>query len=207
MNRVKVQNPLTIIAIFAGIAEVAGTTVLLGLPLDVQKVFVWFVMIFPVALVCLFFIVLIFKHKVLYAPSDFSNEELFIQLIQKQQVISKANELVAEQALQVIKKPQVENSEKVNDFLGKLNVVLKDDDIKKINYNHEIKKHIRAGYNYQSVLNLIKRSDNPILITDLHAKLGLSINTLRIILKSMEDKDIIEFDGTNVNYLGDEHLN
>lgn len=54
-NKNKVQNPLTIIAIFAGIAELAGTTVLLGLPLEIQRVFVWFVMVFPIGLVAAFF--------------------------------------------------------------------------------------------------------------------------------------------------------
>ena len=51
----RVQNPLTIIAIFAGIAEIAGTTVLLGLPLEIQRVFVWFVISFPFLLVVAFF--------------------------------------------------------------------------------------------------------------------------------------------------------
>ncbi|MCM3292385.1 hypothetical protein M3661_19885 [Paenibacillus sp. MER 180] len=80
-NKNKVQNPLTIIAIFAGIAEIAGTAVLLGLPLEIQKTFVWFVMLFPFVLVGLFFIVLLFKHGVLYAPSDFTDESNFIGIL------------------------------------------------------------------------------------------------------------------------------
>ncbi|WP_339782858.1 hypothetical protein NSQ38_15735 [Paenibacillus sp. FSL R7-0313] len=79
-NKSKVQNPLTIIAIFAGIAELAGTTVLLGLPLEIQRVFVWFVMLFPIGLVAAFFLVLVFKHDVLYAPSDFKDENHFMNL-------------------------------------------------------------------------------------------------------------------------------
>jgi hypothetical protein len=43
-----IRNPLTIIAIFAGIAEISGTTVLALLPADTQRVFLWFVMVFPV---------------------------------------------------------------------------------------------------------------------------------------------------------------
>ncbi|NEZ45330.1 coiled-coil domain-containing protein [Paenibacillus alvei] len=81
-NKSKVQNPLTIIAIFAGIAEIAGTTVLLGLPLEIQRVFVWFVMLFPCVLVLFFFLILIFNNGVLYAPSDFTDESHFIGILE-----------------------------------------------------------------------------------------------------------------------------
>lgn len=85
-NRSKVQNPLTIIAIFAGLAELAGTGVLIGLPIEIQRIFVWFVMGFPVGLVLAFFLVLIFKHEVLYAPSDFVDENNFIELLKRKKV-------------------------------------------------------------------------------------------------------------------------
>ncbi|MDN4078179.1 MULTISPECIES: hypothetical protein [Paenibacillus] len=93
-NKSKVQNPLTIIAIFAGIAELAGTTVLLGLPLEIQSVFVWFVMLFPIGLVTAFFLVLLFKHKVLYAPSDFVDESNFMNLLQNKKVQNELIEVV-----------------------------------------------------------------------------------------------------------------
>lgn len=76
----KVQNPLTIISIFAGLAEIAGTVVLIGLPLEIQRVFVWFVMLFPSILVVIFFIILSKIPDVLYAPSDFSNEDNYMQI-------------------------------------------------------------------------------------------------------------------------------
>ncbi|MCM3206407.1 hypothetical protein [Paenibacillus illinoisensis] len=93
-SKSKVQNPLTIIAIFAGIAELAGTTVLLGLPLEIQKIFVWFVMLFPIGLVAAFFLVLLFKHKVLYAPSDFVDENNFMNLLQNKKVQHEILEVV-----------------------------------------------------------------------------------------------------------------
>lgn len=98
MNKGKVQNPLTIIAIFAGIAEVAGTTVLLGLPIGVQYIFVWFVMAFPLILITAFFLILTFRHDVLYAPSDFQNEQLFMDNINRRikKALDEANEIVAE---------------------------------------------------------------------------------------------------------------
>jgi uncharacterized membrane protein YdcZ (DUF606 family) len=69
----KVSNPLTIIAIFAGLAETLATVALVKLPPEIQGVFVYFVMAFPSGIVILFFIVLFFKNTVLYAPSDFEN--------------------------------------------------------------------------------------------------------------------------------------
>lgn len=94
----KIQNPLTIIAIFAGLAEIAGTAVLLGLPLEIQRIFVWFVMLFPAGLVLIFFAVLAFKHKVLYAPSDFTNENLFVQILSEkvQGQLAEVGEMVGE---------------------------------------------------------------------------------------------------------------
>ncbi len=76
----RISNPLTIIAIFAALAEVASSAVLVGLPLEIQQTFVWFVMAFPLLLVLSFFITLNFNPRALYAPSDFENEDNFITL-------------------------------------------------------------------------------------------------------------------------------
>ncbi len=79
----KVSNPLTIIAIFAGLAEVSGTIVLPFLKEGSQDLYVWFLMIFPTILIFLFFLTLNFNHKVLYAPSDFQDEDNFLKLFGK----------------------------------------------------------------------------------------------------------------------------
>ena len=75
----RVSNPLTMIAIFAGLAEVAGTVVLPAVDAAIQTTLVWYVMGFPVFLVVLFFLTLNFNHRVLYAPSDFRDERLFME--------------------------------------------------------------------------------------------------------------------------------
>ncbi|MFO7596495.1 MAG: hypothetical protein R6W92_09155 [Desulfocurvibacter africanus] len=75
-----VKNPLTVIAIFAGLAEVSGTVVLPFLEKDTQNIYVWFLMVFPCLLVLFFFITLYLKHYVLYAPSDFRDDKLFADL-------------------------------------------------------------------------------------------------------------------------------
>lgn len=74
----KVSNPLTIVAMFSGIAETFATGALVMLPPEMQAIFIYFVMIFPVFIVTLFFFVLVKKPHVLYAPSDFSDQEHFL---------------------------------------------------------------------------------------------------------------------------------
>lgn len=76
-----VGNPLTIIAIFAALAELAGSVVLALVPPQVQTVFVWFVMLFPSALVLMFFITLWVRNHVLYAPKDFANEDNYMAFL------------------------------------------------------------------------------------------------------------------------------
>lgn len=73
-----VKNPLTIIAIFAGIAEVSGTVITPFIDKELQGIYIYFLIRFPTILVILFFITLWFKSNVLYAPSDFSNEENYL---------------------------------------------------------------------------------------------------------------------------------
>ncbi len=82
MNKklITVKNPLTAVAIFAGIAEGAGAAVLPLLAETNQTTYMWFLMIFPVFLVLLFFATLNFNRRVFYAPSDFDDEKNFMEL-------------------------------------------------------------------------------------------------------------------------------
>lgn len=73
-----IKNPLTVIAMFAAIAEISGTTVLPFIESENQSVYIWFLMLFPVFLVGSFFLTLNFNHKVLYAPSDYKDENNFV---------------------------------------------------------------------------------------------------------------------------------
>ncbi len=73
-----VSNPLTVIAIFAGITEVGGTIVLPFLSQTNQTQYMWFLILFPVALIILFFGTLNFNHRVLYAPSDYREDSSFL---------------------------------------------------------------------------------------------------------------------------------
>lgn len=73
-----IKNPLTVIAIFAAISEISGTTVLPFIEPDNQGIYVWFLMLFPIFLVGIFFLTLNFNHRVLYAPSDYKDEKNFV---------------------------------------------------------------------------------------------------------------------------------
>lgn len=77
----QVRNPLTLIAVFAGLAEVAATSVLPIIEGPVQLTLVWYVMLFPVLLVIAFFLTLNFNNRVLYAPNDFRDERHFLETL------------------------------------------------------------------------------------------------------------------------------
>lgn len=91
-----IKNPLTIIAIFAAIAEISGTMVLPFIEKSNQSIYVWFLMIFPILLILLFFLTLNFNHKVLYAPSDYKNEDNFLQSLPRASFIEKVQQIQAE---------------------------------------------------------------------------------------------------------------
>jgi len=77
-----VRNPLTIIAIFAGLAEISGTGILPFITDVNQATYIWFLMIFPIVLVVLFFLTLNFNPKVLYSPSDFRDEANYMKIFE-----------------------------------------------------------------------------------------------------------------------------
>jgi len=77
----QIKNPLTLIAVFAGLAEIAATGVLPLLEKDIQNIFIWYVMLFPVLLVVAFFVTLNFNYRVLYAPTDYRDERHFMETL------------------------------------------------------------------------------------------------------------------------------
>lgn len=74
-----IKNPLTVIALFAGTAEVFGTVVLPFVDPQSQPEFISFLTTFPFFIAFLFFITLWINHRVLYAPSDYRNEDNFVE--------------------------------------------------------------------------------------------------------------------------------
>ena len=99
MEKVRaVTNPLTVIAIFAALAEVAAATALPIVDKSIQGIFVWYVMLFPVALVLLFFSTLNWNARVLYAPSDYRDENNFIEIMKARRahVVAQLQEVTKE---------------------------------------------------------------------------------------------------------------
>lgn len=92
-----IKNPLTVIAIFAALAEVSGAVVLPFLDKDTQHMYVWFLMAFPILLVMVFFLVLYMKHHVLYAPTDFNDDKTFKELFENASSVAKVEKINSEQ--------------------------------------------------------------------------------------------------------------
>ncbi len=109
-----VSNPLTIIALFAALAEVAGTVSLKFLDPSLQKIFIWFVMGFPTLIVVAFFLVLIFKREVLYGPGDFREDKSFLDLS------SNAKQVLD---LEKIEKMLVDTKEGLNEAVRKVEII------------------------------------------------------------------------------------
>ncbi|MFJ9535429.1 hypothetical protein [Herbaspirillum sp. NPDC101396] len=107
-----IKNPLTIIAIFAGIAEISGTLVLPHISPENQHLYIWFLMTFPSVLVIIFFATLNFNHRVLYAPSDFNDEGHFVNLIRKASPIEVLGKVVEDEVAAIDVKN--ETAEKVD---------------------------------------------------------------------------------------------
>ncbi|MFN8312363.1 MAG: hypothetical protein U0289_06120 [Cyclobacteriaceae bacterium] len=95
-----VKNPLTVISIFASLTEiVCGTVTPFISDSQNQSIFLIFVIGFPILLIILFFITLNFNHKVLYAPSDFTESDrdiadLFYGKTFKSEIVEKPSKLL-----------------------------------------------------------------------------------------------------------------
>jgi hypothetical protein len=77
----RINNPLTIIAIFAALAEINATIAIGLIDKDLHQIFIWFVIGFPTLLVVLFFLTLNYNTKVMYSPSDYHDDKSFIDLL------------------------------------------------------------------------------------------------------------------------------
>lgn len=91
-----IKNPLTVIAIFSAVAEISGTTVLPFIAESNQSIYIWFLMLFPTLLVIIFFLTLNWNHEVLYAPSDYKNENNFFKSLRNATTEEKIEKLKEE---------------------------------------------------------------------------------------------------------------
>ena len=107
LERIKsINNPLTVVAIFAALSEVAGAVTLPLVESSLQSIYIWFVMGFPIILLVLFFLTLNFNSTVLYAPGDYEDEANFLAALQ-----SKKYDRNLDQLTEQIEKSKTEISE------------------------------------------------------------------------------------------------
>ena len=75
------KNPLGIIALFIVLvyALSASTLIFSSIPYDLQKLLVYFIVIFPVFVLIAFFILVTKHHDKLYSPADYKDEAHFME--------------------------------------------------------------------------------------------------------------------------------
>ena len=71
----RINNPLTVIAVFSMLTEASAAVSLPYIDSEHQKIYVWFLIAFPSILTTLFFLTLNFNNKTLYTPADLSKAE------------------------------------------------------------------------------------------------------------------------------------
>ena len=103
------QNPLGIIAIFASLAEIFGTVVLKFLPLEIQRIFVWHVMLFPTILIFFFFYILYKKPLHFYSPDYYKDEKIFQALMQGRLTLDTLEEEIQNSSLSNQEKENITN--------------------------------------------------------------------------------------------------
>ncbi len=74
-NKIHINNPLTVIAIFSMLTEASAAVSLPYIDKENQKIYVWFLIVFPSILITLFFLTLNFNNKTLYSPADYAKEK------------------------------------------------------------------------------------------------------------------------------------
>ncbi len=193
-----VSNPLTIIALFAALAEVAGTVAIKLVAPEMQSTFIWFVMIFPTLIVVLFFITLNFNAKVLYAPADFKNEENYLIAMNatKSLGIEKVQTMIAEAKTEIINGvmktvPTSEANDRdkviaiVNDILQPVQ-----DAVENVKNVHKYPFQASFGFDEfrmtaTDIWMIIHRAANPLTLEEIALKSQTTIPLIREALSSL----------------------
>jgi len=132
----RINNPLTIIAIFAALAEVNATVAIGLIEPELQNIFIWFVIGFPSLLVILFFCTLNFNTKVMYSPSDYKDDKTFVDSLygntsktsllkydfDKDELAKKIENKIVESVEKVFKqeRPEPKDTEELNKKIKKI---------------------------------------------------------------------------------------
>lgn len=183
MKSIKFSTPLSIIAIFACLAETSGTVVLPFLKNDtIQLIYVWFLMVFPLILVILFFITLWKKHSVFYSPGEYRDDDAYIEvanLIDSKNIIDKELAHKKIKLTNDIIKKEIPNISTQNAIIGKLyemETIIEDEKNAATQFQEYLKNIIPNKYYTGSekfkndIMNTIGKSiskENPTLLNKL----------------------------------------
>lgn len=168
----KVSNPLTIIAIFSGVAETLATVALIKLPTEIQAIFVYFVMAFPAGIVLLFFFVLYFKNNVLYAPSDYDDQRHYLEANNLKEKVQSQLEVVFKEINQQGVRLSKEEVDKATRSIAK--TITKE----------------TIPERYREILEYLK--DNPSSLKDVAEKFGLPMSIATTYFKRLEENGLVE---------------
>jgi hypothetical protein len=200
-----VNNPLNIIAIFAALAEVASTVALGLVDKNLQTTFVWFVMMFPSILVLLFFLTLNFNPKVLYAPSDFQNEENFLNILSgRKQLVDTIDKLNTQ--LEMTKNQLLESTSRQRERKGFEQLVNKEFLVLRNQLMHakESAEDIVSQTSYEAlpysefqarILSILNNSQKPLSASEISAAIKRDLNaTNKVLEKLLKRRAIIRSD-------------
>ena len=208
-----INNPLTIIAIFAGLSEIAFTTSLGLVEKSLQNIFIWFVMGFPTLLIVLFFLTLNFNSKTLYSPSDYKNEENFVNAqnssIKITSIIKQLIQQINELRQKIDQQSETQNKsirlEKPDNFKEIIDAELIDINSRLNSVHLEADNIARsfAGFgnsqlNLQAkTLDLLKDSKTPLSKAQIASSLGVSDESARRILIGLVTQGLVIEHKTN----------
>lgn len=199
----RVSNPLTVIAIFAGLAEsISGLIV--GLTGNDQVV-KYFLVGFPVLLVILFFGTLNFNSRVLYSPSDFKDDRNYLESLDHQ-TKSHAKLKSNIQELKELIEPLVNGGSGKKDKL--IAVREKLGELEHTNNSQEnARRFIAFKEEYQNeVLNHIKNrlqnsKDTPLSITDIEKNSSFSESEIKLALDYLENEWTVNYNKETKGYV------
>ncbi|MBI3112350.1 MAG: helix-turn-helix domain-containing protein [Ignavibacteriales bacterium] len=204
-----VNNPLTVIAIFAALAEIAGTVALGLVEKELESIFIWFVMAFPTVLILFFFITLNFNPKVLYAPSDFQDEENFLSvLLGKKQLLETINTL--NEQLKMAKTQLLELSPKqserkqfervVNEQIRLMLRQVQNAKASAENIATETSSHTRPWVSFETrILGLLNSSPTPMGASEVARLVGATPTTAHKILLLLTKRGLVSRETVDPN--------
>lgn len=174
---------------------------------SIQSIFVWFVMLFPILIVVLFFATLNFNAKVLYAPSDYKDEDNFLQTMLGAKWISNNLETIEnkiEEAKSAIDKEiqsRVGSASNINDASIKL---LISEHLKGISSSLESAKETAEDLKLISfeklpnsalqarIMHILKDRGGFVPIADLANLLGISPEAVKRSLEKLSSRGVTE---------------